>query len=179
MVLLDRTLPDGDGLSLVAAVKSRPNPPPVIILSARDRIADRVQGLDAGADDYLIKPFAFGELLARLRAAARRKSSPHAKTPPVALGNLTFDADARQVDVGGSTINLPRRELALLEILLRGSGRVLQREFLETELFGIDSDSSTNALETQVSRLRRRLTAAGADIEVRTVRGIGYMIRPC
>lgn len=177
-ILLDRRLPDGDGISLVAAAKSRPAPPPIIFLTARDEITDRVEGLDAGADDYLVKPFAFGELLARLRAACRRPSTGLGP-PPVEVGRLSFDLSTREARIAGRPLSLPRRELALLELLMRRAGRVVQRGHLESELYGFEADVSANALETQVSRLRRRLDDVDAEVDLRTIRGVGYLLRPC
>ena len=177
-VLLDRRLPDGDGLSLVAVVRSRPDPPPIIFLTARDEVADRIEGLDAGADDYLVKPFAIGELLARLRVACRRPSAG-AETPKIEVGRLVFDPATRAAEVGGHPLCLPRRELALLELLARRAGRVVQRGYLDSEIYGFDADVSPNALETQVSRLRRRLLDAHAGADIRTVRGVGYLLQSC
>jgi two-component system OmpR family response regulator len=177
-ILLDRSLPDGDGIALVAAAKTRAVPPSIIFLTARDEIADRIEGLDAGADDYLVKPFDLNELLARLRAACRR---PAVGVPPepVAVGRLSFDLTTREARVAGRPLSLPRRELALLELLVRRAGRVVQRAHLESEIYGFDAEVSGNALETQVSRLRRRLEEAGAGVELRTIRGVGYMLKPC
>jgi two-component system OmpR family response regulator len=176
-ILLDRRLPDGDGIGLVPAARSRPSPPSIIFLTARDEIADRIEGLDAGADDYLVKPFARGELLARLRAACRR---PGGNPPaPVQVGRLSVELASREVRVGGRPLSLPRRELALLELLVRRAGRVVQRTHLDSQLYGFDAEVSTNALETQVSRLRRRLDRAGAEVTIRTVRGVGYILQPC
>ncbi|MEA3051608.1 MAG: two-component system, OmpR family, response regulator [Sphingomonadales bacterium] len=177
-ILLDRRLPDGDGIALVAAAKSRPSAPPIIFLTARDEIADRVEGLDAGADDYLVKPFALTELLARLRAACRRPISGKGQ-PPVEIGRLTFDPATREARVGGKPLSLPRRELALLELLVRRAGRVVQRDYLESELYGLDCEVSANALETQISRLRRRLHDSGAELRLTTIRGVGYLLRRC
>ena len=178
VVLLDRTLPDGDGIALIPAAKSRPSRPSVIFLTARDAIADRIEGLDAGADDYLVKPFALEELLARIRVACRR---PIAGNPPdpIAVGRLSFDPATREVRIGERPLALPRRELALLELLVRRSGRVVQRTHLDSELYGLDADVSPNALETLVSRLRRRLDDAEAGLQLRTIRGVGYMLQPC
>jgi two-component system, OmpR family, response regulator len=178
VILLDRRLPDGDGIALVAAAKSRPSPPSIIFLTARDEVADRVEGLDAGADDYLVKPFALQELLARLRAASRR---PAAGVPSELLevGRLSFDLATREARVGGRTLSLPRRELALLELLVRRAGRVVQRAHLDSGLYGVNAEVSGNALETQVSRLRRRLEDVDAGVELRTIRGVGYMLQPC
>lgn len=178
VILLDRRLPDGDGLALVAAARSRPGPPAIIFLTARDEIADRIEGLDAGADDYLVKPFALEELLARVRAAYRRPAAG-ISPEPVQVGRIYFDLSAREAHVSGKPLNLSRRELALLEMLVRRAGRVIQRVHLESQLYGFDGEVSGNALETQVSRLRRRLTEVDAGVELRTVRGVGYLIKPC
>jgi len=177
-ILLDRTLPDGDGIALVPAARSRPSRPSIIFLTARDEIADRIEGLDAGADDYLVKPFALEELLARIRAACRR-SPPGAPPDPIAVGRLSFDPATREVRVAERPLALPRRELALLELLVRRSGRVVQRAHLDSELYGFEAEVSPNALETLVSRLRRRLEDAGAGLQLRTIRGVGYMLQPC
>lgn len=178
LVLLDRRLPDGDGLAVLAVARSRPSPPAVIFLTARDEVADRIEGLDAGADDYLIKPFAVEEFLARIRAAWRRTSAGTV-SELIDAGNLSFDLASRSAQVAGKPFVLRRRELALLEMLLRRVGQVVQRAYLEEELYGFDEDVSTNALETQISRLRRRLDEADAGLELRTIRGVGYLLRPC
>lgn len=177
-VLLDRRLPDGDGIGLIPAAKSRPSPPSIIVLTARDDLADRVEGLDAGADDYLVKPFALEELLARLRAACRRPGQS-ARPSPIEVARLCFDPATREVLVGTRPIVVPRRELALLELLVRRAGRVVQRGHLESELYGLDVEVSANALEALVSRLRRRLEEEVAGVEIRLVRGVGYMLQPC
>ncbi len=177
-VLLDRRLPDGDGIGLIPAAKSRPSPPSIIFLTARDDLADRVEGLDAGADDYLVKPFALEELLARLRAACRR---PGQGTRPKAIevARLCYDPATREVLVGKRPVVVPRRELALLGLLVQRAGRVVQRGHLESELYGLDVEVSANALDALVSRLRRRLDDEDAGVEVRLVRGVGYLLQPC
>jgi two-component system OmpR family response regulator len=177
-ILLDRRLPDGDGIGLIPAAKSRASPPSIIFLTARDDIVDRVEGLDAGADDYLMKPFALEELLARLRAASRRFGQV-SRTEPIEVAQLSYDAHTREVRARGLPIALPGRELALLELLVRRAGRVVQRAHLESELYGLDVEVSANALEALVSRLRRRLEEEQAGVELRTVRGVGYMLQPC
>jgi DNA-binding response OmpR family regulator len=177
-ILLDRRLPDGDGIGLIPAAKSRATPPSIIFLTARDDLADRVEGLDAGADDYLVKPFALEELLARLRAASRR-SGQASRPEPIEVARLSYDPGTREVLARGRAIALPRRELALLELLVRRAGRVVQRAHLESELYGLDVEVSANALEALVSRLRRRLEEEDAGVELRTVRGVGYMLQPC
>ena len=178
VILLDRRLPDGDGIALVAAAKSRPSRPSIIFLTARDEIAARIEGLDAGADDYLVKPFALEELLARIRVAFRR---PLAGAPPdpILVGQLSFDPATREVRIAGRALPLSRRELALLELLVRRSERVVQRDHLEAELYGFDAEVSPNALEALVSRLRRRLEHEEAGLQLRTIRGVGYMLQPC
>ena len=178
VILLDRRLPDGDGIGLIPAAKSRASPPSIIFLTARDDLADRVEGLDAGADDYLVKPFALEELLARLRAACRR-SGPASPPTPIQVARLSYDGRTREVRASGRAIVLPRRELALLELLVGRAGRVVQRTHLESELYGLDVEVSANALDALVSRLRRRLEEEDAGVELRTVRGVGYMLQPC
>jgi DNA-binding response OmpR family regulator len=177
-VLLDRRLPDGDGIGLIPAAKSRPTPPSIIFLTARDDLADRIEGLDAGADDYLVKPFALAELLARLRAACRR-SGQGTRPRPIEVARLCYDPATREVLVGKRPIVVPRRELALLELLAQRAGRVVQRQHLESELYGLDVEVSANALDALISRLRRRLEDEDAGVELRLVRGVGYMLQPC
>jgi DNA-binding response OmpR family regulator len=177
-VLLDRRLPDGDGLSLLAALKTRPAPPPVIVLTAMGDVAERVAGLDAGAEDYLAKPFAFDELLARLRVRLRRDYQAGAAPAPVRLGRLDYDLATREAEVGGVPLELRRRELALLDALVRRAGRVVAREQLDAAIFGYGDEVGPNALETHASRLRRRLAEAGAGVELHAIRGIGYLLKP-
>ncbi|MBA3676850.1 MAG: response regulator transcription factor [Sphingosinicella sp.] len=175
-VLLDRRLPDGDGLSLIAVLKTRPSPPPVLILTALDDVPDRVAGLDAGAEDYLIKPFAFEELLARLRVLLRR-NDVGAHVPLITIGRLAYDLAAREPIIDGHSLALPRRELAILDALMRRAGRVVMRENLEANVYGFDDDISSNALEAHISRLRKRLADAQAGVILHGVRGVGYMLR--
>ena len=175
-VLLDRRLPDGDGLSLLPVLKTRPDPAPVIVLTAMDDVPDRVEGLEAGAEDYLIKPFASDELLARLRVLLRRGGGI-AAVPRVKMGRMEYDLAARQLSVGGQTLILSRRELAILDVLMRRAGRVVMREHLEAQVYGYEDDISSNALEAHISRLRKRLTEMRAGVIVHSVRGVGYMVR--
>jgi len=175
-VLLDRRLPDGDGLSLLPVLRTRPSPPPAILLTALDDVPDRVAGLDAGAEDYLIKPYAYEELAARLRVLMRR-APDGGQVPAVELGRLRYDPAARELSVNGVALALPRRELAILDALMRRSGRVVMREHLDAQVYGYDDEISSNALEAHVSRLRRRLAEARAGVIVHGVRGVGYMVR--
>jgi DNA-binding response OmpR family regulator len=174
-VLLDRRLPDGDGLSLLPVLRAMADPPPVIVLTALGQTMERVEGLDAGADDYLVKPFELDELLARLRAVARRRAG--AAVEPLTLGALSFDTVHREAQVSGNPLQLPRREIALLDVLLRRSGRVVLRETIEAALFGFDDVPASNTLDSHVSRLRRRLSEAGAGVAIHALRGVGYMAK--
>lgn len=174
-VLLDRRLPDGDGVSLLADLRAQPDRPPVIVLTARGQTRERVECLDAGADDYLAKPFELDELLARLRAVTRRQAGTPAE--PMVLAALTFDPVHREARVDGAPLALPRRELALLEALLRRAGRVVLREAIETAIFGFDDAPTSNTLDSHVSRLRRRLAEAGAGVAIHALRGVGYMMK--
>lgn len=174
LILLDRRLPDGDGLRLMRQIRARQPGTPVIVLSALDDVADKVGGLDAGADDYLTKPFARDELLARMRAALRRPAGE--AEPTIRCGRLRFDPALRQVAVGGAGIVLKRRELALVESLIRRAGRVVAREKLMSEVYTFDDDIQSNTLDSHVSRLRRRLNDLDAGVIIHPVRGVGYML---
>jgi DNA-binding response OmpR family regulator len=173
-LILDLGLPDGDGLTLLRGIRERKNPLPVLILTARDRVQDRVSGLHAGADDYLVKPFAFEELVARLQALLRRPGELLGKS--LKLGNLVFDTEARQAFVDGTPQLLSARELAVLEILMRRSGRVVSKKLVEDQIFGLEGDVASNAIEVYVHRLRKALGDRGAKVSIHTVRGVGYLI---
>lgn len=175
-VLLDRQLPDGDGLSLIPRLRAKGLGVPVIVLTARGDLADRVTGLNTGADDYLAKPFAIEELMARLRAILRRPADVAADI--MQAGRLSFDFDNRVASVAGEALNLPRRELLVLETLLRRMGRTVQRASLEQAVYSFDDEIQSNALDTHVSRLRRKLTDAEAGLEIHAIRGIGYLLKP-
>src|SRR5262245_45238595 len=174
-VLLDRQLPDGDGLALIPKLRARADGVPVIVLTARGDLADRVAGLDIGADDYLAKPFAVEELLARLRAVLRR--SPDLPPEVLKLGRLSFDVGNREASVDGRLLDLPRRELLVLETLLRRMGRTVLRSSLEEAVYSIDDEIQSNALDTHVSRLRRKLSDSEAGIEIHAIRGVGYLLK--
>lgn len=176
-VLLDRRLPDGDGLALLPVLRTRPEPSPAIVLTALDDVPNRVAGLDAGADDYLVKPFAPDELAARLRVLLRRAATRGDGAAQVRVGRLAYDLGVREPRVGDAALVVPRRELALLDALARRAGRVVLREALEGAVYGFDDEVGPNALEAQVSRLRRRLADAGADVVIHGVRGVGYMLK--
>ena len=174
-ILLDRQLPDGDGLALVPRLRAAGNTTPVLMLTARGDISDKVDGLDMGADDYLAKPFAFEELLARLRALLRRPAPLQTQT--IRAGHLALDVRHREASIRGEPLSLPRRELLVLEALMRRTGRMVQREALMEAVFGLDDEIQSNALDTHVSRLRRKLTEAEGGVEINGIRGVGYLLR--
>ncbi len=175
-VILDLGLPDMDGMDVLRRLRSgRGAGPPALILTARDNIKDRIAGLNAGADDYILKPFDLAELEARLRAVLRR---PGVRREAIYhYGDLTFDPTFRTAAVAHADLELTRREASVLEELIRAAGRVVVRDALEDRLYGFDDDVSGNALEASVSRLRRKLAAAGSAVGIEATRGIGYRLR--
>ena len=175
LVLLDRTLPDGDGLSLVPALRAALPGLAVIVLSARGDLADRVTGLDEGADDYLVKPFALEELFARIRAVRRRPVE--LKIEEIQVGALTLDVANDEASVAGVRLILARRELRVLATLIKRRGRTVLRESLEQGVYGFDDEIQSNTLDSHISRLRRKLAAAGADIDIHAIKGVGYLLQ--
>lgn len=173
-VILDLGLPDRDGLEILKKWRDDGNETPVLILTGRDAVEDRVKGLNAGADDYMLKPFAMEELLARIRALLRRPGGVLGTV--LAEGNLEFDTTAREVRISARTITISRREMEVLEQLLRRKGRVVPKNVLEDKIYGFDDEVSSNSVEVHVSRLRKRLQNAGANVGVHTIRGVGYML---
>lgn len=174
-LLLDRHLPDGDGLALVTWMRRSGKAVPAIMLTAQGDLGDRVEGLDAGADDYLAKPFAIEELMARLRAVLRRPGV--IETQKLRLGVLQLDLLNREAVVHERRLELPRRELLVLEALMRRAGRTVERGTLQEEVYGMDDEIQSNALDAHVSRLRRKLDDVAAGVEIHTIRGIGYLMR--
>lgn len=174
LMLLDLGLPDGDGLDLVRSVRARKDATPILVLTARGGLDDRVNGLDAGADDYLVKPFQIPELAARCRALLRRPGA--SLGTQLIAGNVVFNSAARSVAVAGISVEATPREVDLLETLLRRAGSVVAKPALENALYSMDAEVTSNALEASVSRLRKRLAAAGADVQVRTIHGVGYAL---
>ena len=172
--ILDLGLPDGDGLTLLADTRSRDRGIPTLILTAKDTVEDRVCGLDAGADDYLVKPFAMKELIARTKALLRRPDG--ALGTLLNAGNVTFDTIGRDVRIADTTIVLSRREIAILEHLMRRLGRVVPKPVLEDKLYGIDDELESNTIPVHIHHLRRSLQAAGATVQIHTVRGVGYIL---
>lgn len=174
LMLVDLGLPDGDGLDLVRRLRRRQATMPILILTARGGLNDRVLGLDAGADDYLVKPFQIPELAARCRALLRRPGA--SLGTELTVGNVVLHSAERTVAVAGVAIDSTPREVDLLECLLRRAGHVVAKPALEGALYSMDAEVTPNALEACVSRLRKRLASARADVQIRTVHGVGYAL---
>lgn len=173
LMVLDIGLPQLSGLDLLKWLRRKGGEVPVLILTARDTVADRVKGLDSGADDYLVKPFDLEELAARIRALLRRNGGR--AVPVICHGNLTLDPAAHAVTLDGRPADLSPREFAILQALLENAGHVLSRERLEQSLYGWDEEVESNAVEVHIHHLRRKLDAG----LIRTVRGVGYVIEKC
>jgi DNA-binding response OmpR family regulator len=174
LILLDLSLPDGDGLDFLRQLRARKSRTPVIVLTARGGLNDRISGLDDGADDYLVKPIAMSELISRCRAMLRRPDLQ--EQTPIKLGRVMYDPVSGLATATGHAASLPRRESFLLGTLMRRAGKVCTRQFLEESIYESAAEVTPNALEASIYRLRAFLTNAAADVEVRTVRGIGYVL---
>jgi len=173
VLILDINLPDGTGTDLLRELRARRDATPVLMLTARIEVEDRVAALDTGADDYLVKPFDLRELEARVRALARRQAPE--RSGVIEFGDIVFDPSAQATQVGGVSLPLSQRELSLLEALLASRGRIVSKERLMERIFSFnDEDVGVNAIETYVSRLRKKL--AGSRVAIRTLRGLGYQI---
>ncbi len=178
-IVMDVMMPRLDGLETTRALRKVGNRVPILVLTARDAVGDRVEGLDAGADDYLTKPFALEELLARLRALLRRATTPEAGEVDelLSFADLTMHLASREVRRGERSIELTRTEFTLLELFLRRPRRVLERSFILEEVWGFDFPTTANSLEVYVGYLRRKTEAAGEPRLLHTVRGVGYVLR--
>lgn len=174
-IILDLGLPDRDGLDLINELRQNNVSSPILILTARDTIDDRVAGLDRGADDYVPKPFAMKELAARLRALLRRPG--RALGAVLESGNMSLDTARRQVEVNGSVVPISPREIGALELLMRRQGQVVSKRALEDTLYGLSEEVSPNTVEVLISRLRKRLEEIGANCSIHTLRGIGYLLK--
>ncbi len=175
LLLVDLGLPDGDGLGLIRDLRRKKLSAPILVLTARSTIDERIAGLDAGADDYLVKPFNHGEFLARCRALLRR--SPTTLQPQLAAGRLLLDVSTGLVKSGESDVSLAPRERTVLEILMRDVGAVVNKRKLEHALSEFGDERSSNAVELAVSRLRKKLEGIETDVSLETVRGVGYLLR--
>jgi DNA-binding response OmpR family regulator len=175
LFLVDLGLPDGDGLDLIRALRRSGVKTPVLVLTARGAIDERIAGLDAGADDYLVKPFNTGELLARCRALLRR--SPNSATPTLTAGKISLDVASGVGACEDADLGLAPRERMVLEILMRDAGRVVQKRKLEHALSEFGDEMSSNAVELAISRLRKKLEPHDCGVSLETIRGVGYMLR--
>src|SRR5882757_10591263 len=173
-LILDLGLPDGDGLELLREIRQHNNPIPVLVLTARGGLHDRVHGLRSGADDYLVKPFALEELVARLEAQLRRPG--HLLGSLLRIANLEFDTTNRQASIDDQPQVLSSRETAVLELLMRSKGRVVTKKQVEDHIFGLSGEVASNAVEVYVHRLRKQLSDRGARVQIHTIRGVGYLI---
>ena len=174
LILLDLGLPDGDGIGWLKSARNRGLATPVLIVTARGELSDRVGGLDTGADDYVTKPFEMAELVARCRALVRRPHDVLAQR--LTAGDVTLDTVERRVHIGGRDACFGKRETDVLEALLRRRGRVVTREDIEARIYGFSEEVTPNALEVALSRIRRKLAQAGSSLIIHTVRGVGYYI---
>ena len=172
--VLDLGLPDGDGLAVLTAARRAGKALPILILTARDAVEDRVAGLNAGADDYLTKPFAMTELVARIKALLRRPGGVLGMT--LEAGNVRLDTVGRELTIGGMPVRLSRRELAIIEQMMRRFGRIVPKSVLEEKLYGIDEEPDSNPIPVHIHHLRRQLDAAGAHLMIHTIRGVGYIL---
>src|SRR5215210_4321697 len=176
-IVLDLLMPEMDGLELCRRVRGAGDQTPILVLTARDQVADRVAGLDAGADDYLVKPFALEELRARLRALLRRTGAGETDRGPLRFADLRLDPAAHEVRRGVRAIDLTRTEFLLLELFLRHPRQVLTRSIIFERVWGYDFGPASNSLEVYVGYLRRKLEAGGEQRLLQTVRGVGYVLR--
>lgn len=177
VIVADRMLPGIDGLALLKALRAAGDMTPVLMLTAIAGITDRVEGLDAGADDYLVKPFAFSELAARLNALGRRPAAARGTPHVITVRDIRLDLHRRTVERDGCRITLQPREFALLAELMRNPGRVMTRTMLLERVWDFDFDPKTNIVETHLSRLRTKLNAGFEEDAIETIRGAGYMLR--
>ncbi|WPB56911.1 heavy metal response regulator transcription factor [Xylophilus sp. GOD-11R] len=175
LIVLDVMLPDLDGWRILQALRQRQVTAPVLFLTARDSVADRVKGLELGADDYLVKPFAFAELLARVRTLLRRRAAP-AADDRIAVADLVLDTTRRRAVRAGRRITLTPKEFALLELLARRQGEVLPRSLIASQVWDINFDSDTNVIDVAIRRLRSKIDDGFEPRLIRTVRGMGYVL---
>jgi len=174
VVVLDLRLPDMDGLEILKRLRLKQDPVPILILTARDTVRDRVTGLNLGADDYLVKPFEFSELLARIRALTRRKYE--SKSPIVRIGDLEVDLVARKARRAGKNLNLTSKEFSILEMLILRTGRVVSRDEIRENVYDFASETGSNVIDVFIGRLRRKLEGEGRGRLLHTRRGFGYVL---
>jgi DNA-binding response OmpR family regulator len=175
VIVLDRMMPRMDGMELLARLRAQGDETPVIFLTAKDAVSERVRGLDAGADDYLVKPFSFDELMARIRVVTRKHSG--STTNLFTVGDLTVDTGAHTVRRGEKNINLSTKEFALLEYMIRNKGVVLSRESIENNLWNYDYSGGSNVVDVYISYLRRKIDSGWPKKLIHTVWGVGWVLR--
>ena len=174
-ILLDRQLTDGEGLTLIPELRAKDIDVPIIVLTAHNDHEGRIRGLDLGADDYMGKPFVVEELIARLRAVLRRQ--PLLTPDIITAGRLSFEVSHMETAIDGKTLTLPRRELLVLAAFMKRIGRTVTREALANAVYGFDAEIQSNALDSHVSRLRKKLADLDAGVAIHTIRGIGYLLK--
>jgi DNA-binding response OmpR family regulator len=175
VIILDIMLPGMDGFTICQKIRSKHIDSPVLILTARYREGDKVRGLDCGADDYLVKPFSYPELYARVRALIRRRNGAH--TNQITVGQLALDSSLRKVEYAGATINLTSREYAILEYLIINLNGVVTREMLEEHIWDCEHGAFSNVIEVLISRIRKKLCPDNKEALIKTVKGLGYAIK--
>lgn len=175
IIILDWMLPGLDGVSVCRTLRTDGYHQPILLLTAKDAISDRVTGLDAGADDYLIKPFEFSELFARLRALSRRTEAP-IQDEIISVGSITLNRTARTVHSGTEKIQLSTREFQLLDLLVRNRGHVVARELIFDRIWGLNSEVLDNSIESYIRLLRKKLADPGGEVLIHTIRGVGYKV---
>ncbi|MBR4223924.1 MAG: response regulator transcription factor [Oscillospiraceae bacterium] len=176
VVVLDIMLPGRDGLSIVREMRRNGIATPVLMLTARGSLSDKVGGLDSGADDYLTKPFQTDELLARVRALARRSSNTLVTSDELSCGDIVLDTASFELRCGTSSIKLGRKEYDVMDLLMRNCGAVVSKDMIITRIWGYDSEAEDNNVEVYISFLRKKLTFLGSKVSIRTLRGVGYTI---
>ncbi|MDR2043217.1 MAG: response regulator transcription factor [Clostridium sp.] len=174
LILLDIMLPGKNGVEVLRSLRRQGLSTPVLLLTAKSEVDDKILGLDAGADDYLAKPFASGELLARIRAMTRRKGEYVGDT--LAFMETTLDKNTHELSCGGNKVNLPLKEYQILEMLMQNSHQIIPKERFIEKIWGYDSDSEYNAIEVYISFLRKKLFAIGSGMQIKAVRGVGYAL---
>ena len=176
VIVLDIMMPGMDGIEVLRRIRAEGMQTPVLMFTAKDEISDKVKGLDSGADDYLTKPFATEELLARVRALGRRSSAAIVNSDVITCGDLSLDTAAYELSCGKNSLKLGLKEFSIMELLMKNSGRVLSKETLITKIWGYDSDAEYNNVEVYISFLRKKLDFIKSNAAIKTVRGVGYTL---
>ena len=174
LVILDIMMPGMDGIEVLRRIRAEGMQTPVLMFTAKDEISDKVRGLDSGADDYLTKPFATDELLARIRALGRRSSAAIVSSPVISCGDVSLDSSSYELSSGGSSVKLGLKEFSIMELLMKNAGTVISKETLITKIWGYESDAEYNNVEVYISFLRKKLSFIKSKATIKTLRGVGY-----